>query len=267
MSAGRNLGLATIGIAAILVAPAARAQGVAAVVAAQQQRVESLDASVSGRLVLVVGSGKRVSYKCSIREHGFPDGVRFFEEVDAPQPVRVQVHLERDGRVTARLAHKGSTGKWLPGDYATANPSDALVGSGFSLEDLVDNQFFWKEQAIMGHQACGSRTCDVLQSTPASTDRSQYAKVVSSTDEKTKAVLHVIKTERGSGASKDMTYFDLHQSHGVYGATQIEVKVSGKAGSTLFIIDRGTAKAGLKRGDFDLASPTLEDPGQQNGDN
>ena len=252
--------------AASLLASAAQAQGVTAVVAAQQQRVESTDARVSGRLVTVDGSGKRVSYKCSIKEHGFPDGLRLFEEVDAPVPVRVQVRLEHSGRVTARVARKSADGKWLPGDYATANPSDALLGTGFSLEDLVENQFFWKEQKLAGKQPCGSRTCDVLQSTPGSLDHSQYSTVVSSTDEKTKAVLHVVKTERG-GVTKDITYFDLHQSHGVYAATQIEVKVTGKPGSTLFIIDRGTAKAGLTRADFDLASPTLEGQDPKTGDN
>ena len=58
--------LITLTVASLL-ASAAHAQSVAAVVTAQQQRVESTDARVSGRLVMVDGSGKRVSYKCSIK--------------------------------------------------------------------------------------------------------------------------------------------------------------------------------------------------------
>ena len=252
--------------AALLLAPAARAQTVAAEVAIQQHRVESVDARASGRLVLVDGTGKRTTYKFILKTHGFPDGVRLLEEVETPEPMRVLVHLELNGHVTARLAHKDSAGKWVATDVLPGHTADPLVGSGFALEDLVDSQFFWKDQSLVGRAPCGSRTCVTLQSISSSADRTQYAKVVSSFDEKTNAVLHVIKTVHGSGEIKDFTCFDLRQSHGVSSATQIEVKISGKPGSTLFLIDHGSAKAGLTRADFDITSAKLTGPEPKDGD-
>ena len=102
----------SLALAAMLSVTSAHAQSVATEIATQQHRVESADARVSGRLVMVDGAGKRTSYKFSLKMHGFPDGVRLLEEVDTPQPLRVLVRLEHNGRVTARLAHKDAAGKW-----------------------------------------------------------------------------------------------------------------------------------------------------------
>ncbi len=255
----------SLALAAMLSVTSAHAQSVATEIATQQHRVESADARVSGRLVMVDGAGKRTSYKFSLKMHGFPDGVRLLEEVDTPQPLRVLVRLEHNGRVTARLAHKDAAGKWQA-QAAPAQLTEPLAGGGFVLEDLVDDQFFWKDQSIVSHGPCGPRQCITLKSAPGGADHSQYATVVSSFDEKTSALIHVTKTVRGTGVVKDMTYSNLHQSHGVTAAAQIELKVAGTAGSNLFIIDHGTAKANLTRADFDLGSSTLEDPQHQNED-
>jgi hypothetical protein len=252
-------------MAAMLTAPIAHAQSVAAAVAAHQHRVLSVDARVSGRLVRVDGAGKRSSTKFLLKAHGFADGVRLLEELQTPQPLRVLVRLEPSGRVTARLAHKDAAGKWLP-ESAPARLTDPLAGSGFTLEDLVDAQFFWKEQALAGRAPCGSRQCVTLKSVASAADHSQYASVASSFDEKTNALIHVVKTVRGSGVVKDMTYSNFHVSHGVTAAAQIELKVAGMAGSNLFVIDHGTAKANLTRADFDLGSSTLEDPNHKDED-
>jgi len=252
-------------LAAMLAAPMVHAQSVAAEVAAQQHRVLSVDARVSGRLVLVDGTGKRSSTKFLVKTHGFPDGVRLLEELETPQPVRILVRLEPSGRVTARLAHKDAAGKWLT-DSAPARLSDAMGGSGFTLEDLVDEQFFWKDQAMVGRAPCGPRQCVTLKSVAGAVDHSQYGSVVSSFDEKTNALIHVIKTVRGSGVVKDMSYSNLHVSHGVTAAAQIELKVAGAAGSSLFVVDHGTAKANLTRADFDLGASTLEDPNHKDED-
>jgi hypothetical protein len=249
-----------LALAALLAAATAGAQSVTTVVQEQQHRVESIDARVSGRLVLVDAAGKRTTYKCSVKTHGFADGVRLLDEVDSPQPVRILAHLDNRGRITLRIAHKNAGGKWQPADATPPRLTDPLAGSGLTLEDLLENQFFWKDQALAGHGTCGTRACVTLKSTSASADRTQYATVVSSSDEKTGALLHVVKTERAGGVVKDFTYSGLRQSHGVTSATQIELKIAGQPGSTLFIIDRGTAKANLSRSDFDLDSATLEDP-------
>jgi hypothetical protein len=53
------------------------------------------------------------------------------------------------------------------------------------------------------------------------------------------------KTLKGTGIVKEFTYFGLRQTGGIWSASQVEVKVRGKAGSTLLIIDRGNPKANL----------------------
>jgi hypothetical protein len=58
------------------------------------------------------------------------------------------------------------------------------------------------------------------------------------------------KTLKGSGNVKEFTYFGLRQMQGVWSATQVEAKIRGHSGSTLFIIDRGSAKADLDLKDF-----------------
>jgi hypothetical protein len=249
----------------MLAAAPAPAQTVGAAVAAQQHRVLSVDARVSGRLVLVDGAGKRTSVKFAVKTHGFPDGVRLLQQLETPQPVRLLMRLEPSGRVTARLAHKDSAGKWVP-DGTPARLTDPVAGSGFTLEDLMDAQFFWKEQTLVGQGPCGPRQCATLKSVPSVADHSQYASVTSSFDEKTGALVHVIKAVRGSGAVKDITLSNFHVSHGVTAAAQIELKVAGAPGSSLFIIDHGTAKANLTRADFDLGSATLDDPNHKDED-
>jgi len=54
-------------------------------------------------------------------------------------------------------------------------------------------------------------------------------------------------------AVKEFTYFGLRKSSGVWAATQIEVKMRGQAGSTLLIVNRGSAKANLNVNDFNSA--------------
>jgi hypothetical protein len=49
---------------------------------------------------------------------------------------------------------------------------------------------------------------------------------------------------------KEFTYFGLRHEGGVWSADQVEVKTRGQAGSTLLIVDRGSAKANLSLADF-----------------
>ncbi len=55
---------------------------------------------------------------------------------------------------------------------------------------------------------------------------------------------------------KEFTYFGLRHDEGMWSAHQIEVKTRGQAGSTLLIIDRGSAKANLSIADFNPAQLT-----------
>ncbi len=70
--------------------------------------------------------------------------------------------------------------------------------------------------------------------------------------------MHVVKTLRGSGQQKDFVSFGLRRNNGVWSASQIEVKVQGKPGSSLLMIENGTEHAKLGRKDFDLNQPATE---------
>ena len=58
------------------------------------------------------------------------------------------------------------------------------------------------------------------------------------------------KTVKESGAVKEFTSYGVRQEQGQWSAHQIEAKIRGQAGSTLLIIDRGSAKANLTIADF-----------------
>jgi len=60
------------------------------------------------------------------------------------------------------------------------------------------------------------------------------------------------KTVKGTGAVKEFTFYGLRHNGGVWSASQVEEKTRGQAGSTLLIVDRGTAKANLGLKDFSL---------------
>jgi hypothetical protein len=70
--------------------------------------------------------------------------------------------------------------------------------------------------------------------------------------------VHVVKTFRGTGQQKDFTYYGLRQVSGVWSATQVEAKLQGKPGSSILVIERGSAKAKLERKDFDLSQSSAQ---------
>ena len=62
--------------------------------------------------------------------------------------------------------------------------------------------------------------------------------------------MYVEKTVEETGAVKEFTYFGIRHDEGIWSAHQIEVKTRGQQGSTMLIIDRGSAKANLTINDF-----------------
>jgi hypothetical protein len=61
---------------------------------------------------------------------------------------------------------------------------------------------------------------------------------------------------KGTGTVKEFTAFGLRRTEGVWSARQLEAKIRGRAGSTLLIIDRGTARAHLDLKDFNPSQLT-----------
>ena len=120
--------------------------------------------------------------------------------------------------------------------------NDPLAGTDFSYEDMVENQFFWKNQELLAPEKYGERDCFVLKSTPGSQDRTYYDSVTSWIDRRILFPVHVVKTLHGTGQQKEVHYFGLRQVGGAWSATQVEAKLPGKPGSSMLVIEGGSAK-------------------------
>jgi hypothetical protein len=145
----------------------------------------------------------------------------------------------------------------LPGEKAASvlpfeRWNDPLVGTDFSYEDMVERQFFWKNQELLAPEKYGARDCFVLKSTPGSQNRTYFDSVTSWIDRGILFPVHVVKTLHGTGQQKEFIYYGLRQVGGVWSATQVEAKLQGKPGSSILVIEGGSAKAHLGRKDFDI---------------
>jgi hypothetical protein len=217
-----------------------------------RQRIEKLDYRMTGRLTRVEGNGKRTNYKFVAKAHWFPDGLRLRCEISGPgsEKTSLLVHMSVTGHVTIEAV--------LPGQKAASvlpfeRWNDPLVGTDFSYEDMVENQFFWKNQDLLPPEKYGARDCFVLKSKSGSQDRTYYDSVTSWIDRGILYPVHVVKTLRGTGQQKEFIYYGLRQVGGVWSATQVEAKLQGKPGSSILVIEGGSGKANLGRKDFDLS--------------
>jgi hypothetical protein len=200
----------------------------------------------------VDGDGKRTSYKFVAKAHWFPDGLRLSCVISGPgsEETRLLVHMSVSGHVTIEAL--------LPGEKAASvlpfeRWNSPLVGTDFSYEDMVESQFFWKQQELLTPEKYGARDCFVLKSKSGSQDRTYYDSVTSWIDRGTLFPVHVVKTPRGTGPQKEFIYYGLRQIDGAWSASQVEAKLQGKPGSSILAIERGSAKANLGRKDFDIS--------------
>ena len=221
------------------------------VLTGSRQRIEKLDYRLTGRLTRVEDSGKRTSYKFVAKAHWFPDGLRLLCEISGPgsEKTSLLLHMNVSGHVTIEAA--------LPGEKAASvlpfeHWNDPLVGTQFSYEDMVESQFFWKNQELLAPEKYGARDCFVLKSMSDSQDRTYYASITSWIDRSILFPVHVVKTLRGTGQQKEFIYYGLRQVGGVWSAAKVEAKLQGKPGSSILVIEGGSAKANLGRKDFDI---------------
>ena len=217
-----------------------------------RQRIEKLDYRMTGRLTRVEGNGKRTNYKFVAKAHWFPDGLRLLCEISGPgsEKTSLLLHMSVSGHVTIEAV--------LPGEKAASvlpfeRWNDSLVGTNFSYEDMVENQFFWKNQEALPPEKYGARDCFVLKSKSGSQDQTYYDSVTSWIDRSILYPVHVVKTLRGTGQQKEFIYYGLRQIGGVWSATQVQAKLRGKPGSSILVIEGGSGKANLGRKDFDLS--------------
>src|SRR5579864_4412171 len=209
-----------------------------------RQRIEKLDYRATGRLTRVEGDGKRTNYKFVAKAHWFSDGLRLLFEISGPgsEKTSLLLQMSASGHVTIEAV--------LPGEKtASALPferwNDPLVGTDFSYEDMVENQFFWKNQEALPPEKYGARDCLVLKSKSGSLDRTYYDSVTSWIDRGILYPVHVVKTLRGTEQQKEFIYYGLRQIGGVWSATQVEAKLQGKPGSSILVIEGGSGKANL----------------------
>lgn len=236
--------------------------GLETVLTSSRQRIEKLDYRMTGRLTRVEGNGKRTNYKFVAKAHWFPDGLRLLCEISGPgsQKTSLLLRMSVSGRVIIQTAHPGEkTASVLPFERW----NDSLVGTDFSYEDMLENQFFWKNQELLAPEKYGARDCLVLKSRPGSQDRTHYDSVTSWIDRGILFPVHVVKTSRGTEPQKEFLYYGLRQVSGDWSASQVEVKLQGKPGSSILVIEAGSGKAHLGRKDFDLSQfNTQEEKGK-----
>jgi hypothetical protein len=200
-------------------------------------------------LVRVDAGGARTSDGVTIEAHGFPGVLRIMVNITSPGEARQKILLEMrpGGQDVIKIAN--------PGDKAAAilpleKWSDGPLGPGFSYEDFLEQQYFWPGQTALDEVKYGARDCDLLKSTPGAADKTQYSQVKTWLDHTISFPVYAEKTVKATGAVKEFTYYGLRHNEGVWSASQVEEKTRGQAGSTLLIIDRGTAKANLGLKDF-----------------
>jgi len=222
------------------------------VLTGSRQRIEKLDYRVTGRLTRVEGNGKRTSYKFAAKAHWFPDGLRLLCEISGPasEKTSLLLHMSVSGHVTIEAV--------LPGEKAASvlpfeRWNDPLVGTDFSYEDMVESQFFWKNQELLAPEKYGARDCVVLKSMPGPQDRSHYDSVTSCIDRNILFPVHLVKTLHGTGQQKEFVYYGLRQVDGAWSASQVEAKLPGKPGSSMLVIEAGSGKAKLGLKDFDIS--------------
>jgi hypothetical protein len=216
-----------------------------------RQRIEKMDYRMSGRLTRVEGNGKRTNHKFVAKGHWFPDGLRLLCEISGPGSEKTSLLLKMNvsGHVTIEAV--------LPGEKAASvlpfeRWNEPLVGTDFTYEDMIENQFFWKNQEALPPGKYGARDCFVLKSKPGSQDRTYYESATSWIDRGILFPVHVVKTIRGTGQQKEFIYIGLRQVGGVWSATQVEAKLQGKPGSSMLVVEGGSGKANLGPKDFEI---------------
>lgn len=251
----RGAGFFALQAALMAAAPIARAVNVPESLAAARQRIESSDYRMEGRLVRVDASGARSSDGLSIEARAFPGVLRILIKVTSPAKARVHLLLEThfDGRASIEIAHPGDR---APTPLPFDRWSDGPLGRGFSYEDFLEQEYFWPIQTAEGEAKRGARQCDVVESEPGPEDRTHYARVKTWLDQTIAFPVYEEKTLQGTHVIKEFTFFGLRHNGGVWSASQVEAKMLGQPGSTLLIIERGSAKANLKLGDFSPAQLT-----------
>ena len=227
-----------------------------------RHQITATDFKISGHLVRIDAAGARLSSNMTIKAHWFPaaeghaGSLRLFVQLGQPneshREMRQNILLEMntDGQNTIEIMHPGDT---KPQELPVDKWKQTAIGPGFDIEDFLEPQYNWSSQSIAENVKYGARICDLVTSKPGPSDRTDYSEIRTWLDHTIAFPVYAEKTVKGSGKIKEFTYLGIRHEEGVWSAHQIEAKLHGQPGSTLLIIDRGSAKAHLTAADFSPA--------------
>lgn len=225
-----------------------------------KQRIEAADFRAVGRLIRVDGNGARTGLPVTIKGHWFPEGLKVLAEIGSAGAEQVHVLLEMrpGGQIAIHEARPGNNApasvpfeRWAESPVRKWNAAGTTPG--YSYEDFLEGQYFWSGQYPRQEAKYGDRECEVLKSAPGPEQKTHYAAVQSWLDRKAGFPVYVEKSLKSGGLTKEFTYFGLRRTDGIWSASQVEVKIHGQAGSSLLIVNRGSARAKLTQGDFATA--------------
>jgi hypothetical protein len=247
---------AILPIVVLSIAAAAHATDVLAVLTPLRNQIQASNYRAAGQIVRVDANGNRVSYSISVKGLWFAGAMHTLIDVIPPKGIaapasrnermRLLLEMRPDGRHTIRVFRPHES---APTVLPFNEWGESLLDTAFSYEDLLEPQYFWPGQTILRTTVFGTRQCNVLKSTPGPSGRTDYSEVQTWVDRVINYPVYAEKVEQG-GIVKEFTYYGLRQSSGVWSATQVEAKIRGRAGSTLLIIQRGSARANLSANDF-----------------
>lgn len=234
--------------------PAASLQSI---LAKARSGMEQTDVRGSGRLVNVAASGARTSNTISIDAHWFPagtsesSGLRTLLTVATPSSgtTRYLLAMEPSGHTSIDVLRPKEK---APARLSPEHWGEGVAGTLFYPEDFFNGQFFWTRQTLLPNQKYGARDCFVLKSEPGPGQFSEYSSVTTYLDQKSGAPVYVEGAGKNGAPTKQFVFYDLEQNGGVWNARQVEVKMHGRPGSSLLLIDRGSPHAHLQRKDFVL---------------
>jgi len=234
--------------------PAASAGSLNAILVAARARVAQSDVRATGRLVAIAANGARINNNLALASHSFPDGLRTMVTVTTPDHTSVRYLLLQDaaGHTTIEAFRKGDS---APVKLPPEHWGEGVAGTVFYPEDFADGQFFWSKQTVLPPAKYGARDCFVLRSEPGLGQPTQYASVTTWIDQKTGALVYVEAVPKNGEPTKQFVFYGIEQIGGTWLSRQIEVKIAGKPGSSMLLIEHGSPHAHLQRKDFNLAAP------------
>ena len=240
-----------------LLATTANAADTRAVVASVRQRIETTDSRATGHLVQVDATGRRINNAFTLKAHWFPGVLRVLLELVPPRSPAESAR--QDGRVTLLFEMRPNGQNTIrlfrpreaaPVSLPFAKWSEAILGTDFDYEDFLQPEYYWQSQTVLKTANFGARECNILKSTPGTADRSHYAEIQTWVDHTIGYPIYVEKTLKDTAVVKEFTSLGLTQSGGVWAAKQVQVKVRGRPGSTVLLIERGSTRANLTLKDF-----------------